>query len=76
MTTRDTMTPEQYAAQVQTIAAQAPPLKSTQTAALSALFDYVELHRDSRPPKTALATPLPTDEGEEKANEAQCHATH
>ncbi len=49
MSTRDTMSPEQYAAHIQTIAAQAPPLKPTQIAQLSGLFDYEIPQRDPKP---------------------------
>lgn len=48
MSARDTMTAEQYAQHVETLAAQAPPLKPTQIAALSGLFDYDVPQRDSK----------------------------
>jgi hypothetical protein len=47
MTARDTMTGEQYAEHVETIAAQAPPLTPTQIAQLSGLFDYETPQPDS-----------------------------
>jgi hypothetical protein len=49
MTARDTMTGEQYAAYVETIAAQAPPLTPTQIAQLSGLFDYEMPQHDPKP---------------------------